>query len=66
MTGLQKSFELLAVFPGIGRFADELLPGLKRHRFQAHHIFYTIEPGHILIRALVHQSKVVRPPLFDD
>lgn len=56
---------MLADFPGIGVAADELVPGYRRFRFQSHHIFYTQEPDHILIRALIHVRQDLRPALFE-
>ncbi|RTL65397.1 MAG: type II toxin-antitoxin system RelE/ParE family toxin, partial [Hyphomicrobiales bacterium] len=40
LAGFEKLFELIAAFPGIGRSADELRPGYRRYRHQAHYIFY--------------------------
>jgi toxin ParE1/3/4 len=63
--GLERTFDLLANFPLIGRAADEIVPGLRRFRFQAHTVFYTEEADFILIRAVLHQAREVRPDLFD-
>ncbi len=63
--GFEKSFELLAMFPGIGRLADEIRPGYRRHRYQSHYIFYTLEPDRIVIRNIIHTARDVRPELFD-
>jgi toxin ParE1/3/4 len=63
--GLERTFGLLADFPGIGARADELVPGFRRFRFQSHHIFYTEEADHVLIRALIHVRRNVRPDLFE-
>jgi toxin ParE1/3/4 len=65
ITGFQKSFELLANFPLVGRSADELRPGYRRYRFQSHIIFYTQEADHILIRAIVDAAQDLGPNLFD-
>ena len=52
--GLERTFGLLADFPGIGVAADEVVPGYRRFRFQSHYIFYSQEPDHVLVRALIH------------
>jgi toxin ParE1/3/4 len=63
--GLERTFGLLADFPGIGVAADDLVAGYRRFRFQSHYIFYTQEPDHILIRALIHVRQDLRPALFE-
>jgi toxin ParE1/3/4 len=62
--GLERTFGLLADFPGIGINADELVPGYRRFRFQSHYIFFTDEIDHVLIRALIHVRQNLRPALF--
>lgn len=37
----------------------------RRFRFQSHYVFYTQEPDHILIRALIHVRQDLRPSLFE-
>ena len=63
--GFERTFGLLADFPGIGSAADDLVSGYKRFRFQSHYIFFTEESDHILIRALIHVAQNLRPGLFD-
>ena len=63
--GLEGTFDLLANFPRIGRPADKIMPGLHRFRFQAHAAFYTEEADFILMRAVLHQAREIRPDLFD-
>ncbi|MDE2376867.1 type II toxin-antitoxin system RelE/ParE family toxin [Bradyrhizobium sp.] len=63
--GLVRSFELLADFLLIGQQVDELATGYRRFRFQSHLIFYTVQPGHAEIRAIVHGAQDIRPQLFD-
>ena len=63
--GLIRSFELLADFPLIGQSVDELAVGYRRFRFQSHLIFYTVQPDHVEIRAVVHSAQDIRPRLFD-
>jgi toxin ParE1/3/4 len=63
--GLIGSFELLADFPLIGQTVDELAAGYRRFRFQSHLIFYTVQPDHVEIRAILHGAQDIRPQLFD-
>jgi toxin ParE1/3/4 len=51
---LERTFQLLADFPGIGSTADDLRPGLMRFPNQSHMIFYTIAADHILIVRILH------------
>jgi toxin ParE1/3/4 len=63
--GLESTFQLLAQFPAIGGFADEIRPGYRRHRYQSHYIFYTLASDHIVIRNIIHVARNLRPELFD-
>lgn len=63
--GFDRTFGLLADFPGIGTRVDELVPRFRRFRFQSHYIFYTEEADHIIIRALIHVRQNLRPALFE-
>jgi len=63
--GFEKLFELIASFPGIGRSADEIRPGYRRYRHQAHYIFYTLGKDHVLIETILHAAQDLRPELFD-
>jgi toxin ParE1/3/4 len=63
--GLERTFGLLADFPGIGSSADEIRPGYRRFRFQSHYIFYTQETKYIFIRGLIHVRQDLRPALFE-
>ncbi len=47
--GMESRFELLAEFPRIGIPSYDLRPGLYHQPYQAHTIFYSIQPDHILI-----------------
>lgn len=51
---LERTFQVLADFPGIGSMADDLRPGLMRFPNQSHMIFYTIVANHILIVRVLH------------
>jgi toxin ParE1/3/4 len=56
---------LIADFPGIGANSDALVVGYRRFRFQSHYIFYSEEPDHVLIHALIHVRQNLRPELFE-
>jgi toxin ParE1/3/4 len=64
-SGLERTFGLIADFPGIGTNSDELVVGYRRFRFQSHYIFYSEEADHVLIRALIHVRQSLRPELFE-
>jgi len=63
--GLERTFGLLADFPRMGQDANALRSGYRRFRFQAHIVFYSEEAGGVLIRAIVHGAREIRPELFD-
>jgi toxin ParE1/3/4 len=63
-SGLERTFGLLADFPGIGQSADHIAPGYRRFRFQSHYIFYSEKDGSIVIHALPHSAQDIRPELF--
>lgn len=65
LAGLEHTFALIADFPQIGRSCDELLPGLRRLRFQSHYVFYVAETDHVLIRGVMHVRQNIRPELFE-
>jgi toxin ParE1/3/4 len=65
LAGLERTFDLLANFSRIGRGVDEIAPGVRRFRFQAHAVFYSEEQQFILIRAVLHQTREIKPELFD-
>jgi toxin ParE1/3/4 len=64
LSGLERIFGLLADFPGIGQAVDELATGHRRFRFQAHHVFYTTDADGVVIRAIFHAARDIRPGLF--
>lgn len=63
--GFEKTFCLIAEFPRIGRDADEILAGVRRFRFQSHHIFYRVEDDYVLILDIFHVSQDIRSELFE-
>jgi toxin ParE1/3/4 len=62
--GLSALSAYLRTFPVSGQLVGELALGHRRFRFQAHHIFYTEDGDHIVIRAIYHHSRAIRPELF--
>jgi toxin ParE1/3/4 len=65
LAGLERTFDFLAQFPKIGRSVQELAPGFRRFRFQAHIIFYTEAPEFVVIRAVLHHSREIKPDVFE-
>jgi toxin ParE1/3/4 len=63
--GLERTFGLLADFPGIGQSADNLVAGYRRFGFQAHFMFYSEDADGIVIRVLPHAAQDIRPEFFD-
>ncbi|MGY0573071.1 type II toxin-antitoxin system RelE/ParE family toxin [Bradyrhizobium sp. RDM12] len=43
----------------------KLAAGYRRFRFQSHLIFYTVQPDHVEIRAILHGAQDIRSQLFD-
>ena len=64
MEGFQRTFELIAQFPGIGRPAGNLKPGLRRYRYESNYIFFTVEDDHVLIREIFHTSQNITKKMF--
>jgi toxin ParE1/3/4 len=65
LAGLERTFDLLANFSRIGTSVDDIAPGCRRFRFQAHVVFYSEEPGCVTIRVVLHHSRQIRPDLFN-
>lgn len=57
---LDRCFELLASMPRMGRAADHLRQGVRRHEHVSHVILYKEFKQHIRILAIVHGSSVRR------
>lgn len=57
---LERIFQLIADTPRMGRKADSIRPGVRRHEHGAHVILYEEAPGGITVLAIVHQSSVKR------
>ncbi len=54
VNGLHACFELLAEYPMLGRRADRIAPGVRRHEFQAHVIFYVQREASVQIARVLH------------
>lgn len=65
LTGLKASFTLIAQFPRIGVAVFEIKQGWRRHKYQKHYVFYSEQPGYVLIEAVVHTGRQIRPELFE-
>lgn len=57
---LANSFQLLADNPGLGRKAEIVGKGVRRHESGRHVILYEESFDGVLILALVHQSSIRR------
>ncbi|WP_456717018.1 type II toxin-antitoxin system RelE/ParE family toxin [Bradyrhizobium sp. USDA 4353] len=64
-SGLIRTFELLSDFPAIDQSADEFRAGLRRFRFQAHVVYYTVSIEAVEIRGVLHHARRIRSSLFD-
>jgi toxin ParE1/3/4 len=55
---LERTFQLLAGNPRMGREAEVMAPGVRRHEHGSHVILYEISSDGVLILALVHAGSV--------
>lgn len=60
LLGLHEHFQILADNPCIGRSAAQLAPGLRRHEYQSHIIFYIPKEQGALIVRVLHTRMDVR------
>jgi len=58
--GMIQCFELLAANPRLGRMADEISPGSRRHEHAHHVIFYDEQPDGVLITSIIHERSMRR------
>lgn len=65
LAGLAQSFELIVQYPGIGVAVYEFGAGLRRFRYQSHHVYYSALDEGLLIRHIIHVRRKVRRDLFD-
>ncbi|MDP3408556.1 type II toxin-antitoxin system RelE/ParE family toxin [Bosea sp. (in: a-proteobacteria)] len=57
---LERIFQLIADTPRMGRKADGIRPGVRRHEHGSHIILYQEAPSGITVLAIVHKSSVKR------
>ena len=57
LQGVAASFDLLADNPRMGRAADHVRPGLRRHEHAGHVIFYRETDEGVLIVGVVHSRR---------
>lgn len=57
---LEHVFQLLAENPRLGRKAETIAPGVRRHEHGSHIILYEEASSGVLILAIVHKSSVKR------
>ncbi len=58
--GMVRCLALLAENPRLGRPAEEVGPGTRRHEHAQHVIFYNELPDGLLITAIVHERSMRR------
>ena len=63
---LENGCQLLADNPSLGRFCDEVRPGLRRMEQGKHVVFYRQEPRGILISRILHQRMLPEHQPIDD
>ncbi len=63
---LETCCQTLADNPALGRFCDELRPGLHRHEHGKHVLFYRPERGGILVSRILHQRMLPERHVIDD
>lgn len=57
---MERVFQLLADNPRMGREAEAIARGVRRHEHGSHIILYEISSDGVLILALVHASSIKR------
>ena len=57
---LEYIFQLLADNPRMGREAETIAHGVRRHEHGSHIILYEVISGGVLILAIVHASSIKR------
>lgn len=63
LDGLERCFSLIAENPEMGRRADRVGEGVRRHEHQSHVVFYEMTALGILILAVLHARQL--PDLSD-
>lgn len=62
----EKCCQMLADSPALGRFCDEVRPGLRRMECGRHVVFYREEHAGILISRILHQRMLPERQTLDD
>lgn len=63
LDGLERCFDLIAENPEMGRLANQVGEGFRRHEHQSHVIFYEQTATGVLILAVLHARQL--PDLSD-
>jgi toxin ParE1/3/4 len=63
---INDAIAMLAEHPEAGRGRDDLRAGLRYFPVGSYLIFYTIAPGILGIRRIVHGARDIKAALFDD
>ena len=64
--GLQTCFEHLAEHPMLGRRADRIAPGVRRHECQSHVVFYVPGDAGVSIARVLHARMDAPRRLMED
>ena len=66
LTGLNQCFKTLSENPNIGSNCNYVEPGLKKHHYKSHIIFYEIQDEQkVLIIRILHKNMDVKSHLLD-
>lgn len=60
LDSLENCFQLLAENPRMGRRAERVAPGLRRHEHKSHVIFYREQAAGVEIVAVLHERRLPR------
>jgi toxin ParE1/3/4 len=63
---INETILMLAEHPEAGRARDDLQGGLRYFPVGSYLVFYTIEPGALGIRRIMHGARDIKAALFDD
>ncbi len=64
LKGLEGCFQSLAQSPEAGRGCAEISPGLYRHEYARHVVFYRLKPAGIRAVRVLHQRMLPAKPHF--
>ena len=60
---VQRSLEILANYPRLGRACDDIRPGYRKHPTGSHVVFYRIDEDGIEVVRILHQRMDFEPRL---